>query len=119
MATGSNTWTVHSLSPGLHSLLARFRGELGNLFGSRLEELRLYGSYARGEAHEESDVDVLVVLDWVEPGDWDAIFGVVGALWLDTDLRISPTILDAATAAKWRAQQRPLMKDIDRQGLPV
>src|SRR5690606_38370813 len=37
-------------------------------FGSRVVDLRLFGSTARGEAHEESDVDIAVVLDTV---DWD------------------------------------------------
>lgn len=32
-------------------------------YGSRLERLVLFGSYARGEARPDSDIDVLVVLD--------------------------------------------------------
>lgn len=32
-------------------------------FGERLEAVWLYGSRARGERHEESDVDVMVVVD--------------------------------------------------------
>jgi predicted nucleotidyltransferase len=39
--------------------LARFRNTLEGRFGGRLRELILYGSYARGEANEDSDVDVL------------------------------------------------------------
>lgn len=31
----------------------------------RLQEVMLFGSWVRGEAHEESDVDLLVVLDEV------------------------------------------------------
>ncbi len=32
------------------------------LYGERLAKLILYGSYARGKAHEQSDIDFLVVL---------------------------------------------------------
>ena len=32
-------------------------------YGDRLQEVVLFGSWARGQAHEESDVDLLVVLD--------------------------------------------------------
>lgn len=39
------------------------------LYGDRLVRLVLYGSHARGEAHDASGVDVLVVLDGpVQPG---------------------------------------------------
>ena len=41
------------------ALRDRFR----DAFGDRLHQLVLYGSYARGDATPESDIDVLVVLD--------------------------------------------------------
>ncbi len=46
------------LAPLLHDLRAR----LDALYGERLARLILFGSHARGEAREDSDVDVLVVL---------------------------------------------------------
>ncbi len=46
----------------LRPLLADLSAALTDLYGERLTRLVLYGSHARGEAHDESDVDVLVVL---------------------------------------------------------
>jgi predicted nucleotidyltransferase len=51
------------LPPSVAASLARFRESLVEKFGARLRELVLFGSYARGEANEDSDVDVLVVID--------------------------------------------------------
>lgn len=38
---------------------------LNDAYGRRLVDVVLFGSWVRGEAHEESDVDLLVVLDEV------------------------------------------------------
>jgi len=38
---------------------------LADAYGDRLRQVVLFGSWARGEAHEESDVDLVVVLDHV------------------------------------------------------
>jgi uncharacterized protein len=36
---------------------------LKDAYGERLADVVMFGSWARGEAHEESDVDLIVVLD--------------------------------------------------------
>lgn len=46
--------------------------KLTGRFGPRLLFLGLQGSYGRGEANENSDIDVAVVLDRVELADLDA-----------------------------------------------
>jgi len=48
--------------PNLSEILARLKAELQRRYGERLAEVRLFGSQAREEATEESDIDVLVVL---------------------------------------------------------
>lgn len=47
----------------IRKLLAELKTGLQAIYGSRLKGLYLFGSYARGEQEEGSDVDVLVVLD--------------------------------------------------------
>lgn len=36
--------------------------KLAALYGSRLKSVYLYGSYARGEADDDSDIDIAVIL---------------------------------------------------------
>ena len=43
-------------------LAREFRERLAEVYGERLKGVYLYGSYARGEATEDSDIDVAVVL---------------------------------------------------------
>lgn len=51
------------LPADLEKVLCRLERGLGDLYGERYRGLVLYGSYARGEAHDESDVDLLVLLE--------------------------------------------------------
>lgn len=41
----------------------QFRDELRRRYGERIKDLRLYGSKARGDDHDESDIDVLVLIE--------------------------------------------------------
>jgi predicted nucleotidyltransferase len=49
--------------PQLTEILNRLRTYLQGLYGDRLERLVLFGSQARAEADDDSDIDVMVVLD--------------------------------------------------------
>ena len=48
-----------------------FLSRLKETFGPRLLFLGLQGSYGRGEANEDSDIDVVCVLDRVDLADLD------------------------------------------------
>jgi predicted nucleotidyltransferase len=49
-------------------ILARLKRELAALYGTRLKQVLLYGSRACGDHRNDSDYDVLVVLEG--PLDW-------------------------------------------------
>jgi Uncharacterised protein family (UPF0158)/Nucleotidyltransferase domain len=46
--------------------------DLRGLYGDRLREVLLFGSWARGDAHPESDIDLLIVLDRLD-SPWDEL----------------------------------------------
>jgi predicted nucleotidyltransferase len=48
--------------PDIEAIVHEAATALRDLYGDRLRQVLLYGSYARGEADEESDIDLLVVL---------------------------------------------------------
>lgn len=88
-------------------------------FGTELLEMRLFGSWARGEAHEDSDVDVFVLLRTLTDDQWRDVVNEAAAVGLQLDLTVSPTIFDLARFQAWRRQERGLVMDIERQGIPV
>jgi uncharacterized protein len=88
-----------ALTPAqLEALSTEVKRVLTELYGDRLDRVILYGSYARGDFHNESDVDYLVVLrdDEVKTGKEIFYMGdKIGGLSFDYDLFISakPTSL--------------------------
>ena len=64
-------------------------------------------------------MDVAVVLEQL---DWRTRCDVIDLatdIGLERDLRISLTLFDRATFARWRAQERPLVMDIENDGVPL
>lgn len=55
----------------IESYLSRLTGLLQARFGGRLMYVGLQGSYLRGEANENSDIDVMVILDELNVADLD------------------------------------------------
>jgi len=47
----------------LSTVLSDFVTECRTVFSETLCDVRLFGSYARGDQNEESDIDIMVILD--------------------------------------------------------
>jgi hypothetical protein len=76
-----------------HEVAREAAKDLRSLYGDRLRQVILFGSWARGDAHPESDIDLLVVLDQMESA-WDELRRMDPILWrhsLQSDTVISAT----------------------------
>jgi predicted nucleotidyltransferase len=101
--------------PGWREALARFVTEVRRVYGERLDRVVLYGSRARGEAVNGSDVDTLVILDRCE--DFWAEFDRVKAI----ATRVSDThdvVISALPVGheQFERDQRPLLVNARREG---
>lgn len=63
-----------------HEVARQAAEELRGLYGDRLRQVLLFGSWARGDANPESDIDLLVVLDKTE-SVWDELRMMDSILW--------------------------------------
>lgn len=107
-------------------LLASERAALDQLcgwlrarFDRRLRRMTLFGSRARGEGDEESDLDVLVVVDDLTPSEAREISYLAGDILTDHDVLVSPLALSQVWFDELRARERRIVAEIDRDGVPL
>ncbi len=98
--------------------LDQFTDELRGLYGSQLDSIILYGSRARGDADETSDVDTLVLLDpcpdfWRE---FNRISPIASRISLEHDVVISALPADSTAFEKTAS---PLFLNAHREGIRV
>jgi len=104
----------------IKDILAELKQALQGHYGDRLVKLILYGSHARGEATEDSDVDVLVVLKEMCPGgasrEIDATCDMVYEL--NVKYGVLLTLLPI-TVEKYENYNSPLLLNVREDGVVV
>jgi predicted nucleotidyltransferase len=99
----------------LELFVSRLRADLG----PAVRDLRLFGSQARGDADEDSDIDVLVALDRVDPDRRRRVLDLAGDVLAETCRLISPTVIDDQGLARWERLGHPLWNAIREEGVPL
>lgn len=114
----SRSAATNVLPVDLKVLLERLSRTLRGLYGERYRGLVLYGSYARGEAHEGSDVDLLLLLDGeVEPSrELRRAQEVKWPLALEAGYAVS--LLPLSVQAYERSED-PFIRNAREEGIPA
>lgn len=98
-------------------IVADLRSRLHDCSGTELREIRVFGSFARGEAGVESDLDLLVVLTTDDIATRRIVYDLAGDLTAQYGICVSPTVF---ADERWRAAVRaglPLARAIERDGV--
>ena len=99
--------------------LTRFKSALQSFLKDNLLSLRLFGSRARGEGTEESDLDVLVVVQKKDR----AICRRIVEESLEVDLaygtNVAPTILSAEEYQRNREYRTPFYRNVEGEGVSL
>jgi predicted nucleotidyltransferase len=103
----------------LRAPLATLQQRLAARFGGRLRDLRLLGSWARGEAHRDSDIDVCAIVDGLTDRERDEAVDIAWTVIRDTLLPLELLAFSTEHFERMRRREMPLAEDVDREGLPL
>lgn len=107
------------INPAIEPIVREFKAALQVLYGERLRDVVLFGSYARGDYDEESDIDLMVLLNDETINTYAELFRL-SDYTLDFILRYGKAISVLPTPVK-RYQQSfgPVYQNARREGVFV
>ena len=92
-----------------------FVQKLKEKFGDRVESIIVFGSYARGESKEESDIDVLIVGDI----KLDDVIDVAYPIFLKYGVYISPIVMSRGYFEMLKAEKTGFIENVLKEGITL
>ena len=105
----------------LQDINSKIASEYRNVFGKDLKKVFLFGSYARGDYDQESDIDYTAIVAgerYALQKKMDEIWDYSASLGLENNVVISPGIIPEDEFEKYRATL-PYYQNIDKEGIGV
>ena len=103
----------------MQNLIQQYISEIKKIYGSHLQRIILYGSYARGDFGPDSDIDIMILLD-ISDLELKAYSQELSYMTydfnLDNDLDIKPIVKSEAHFRKW-VENYPFYANIHKEGV--
>ncbi|NJD78101.1 MAG: nucleotidyltransferase domain-containing protein [Candidatus Methanoperedens sp.] len=102
----------------IEEILKKAKSTLQKIYGKRLKGIILYGSYARGEAVEGSDIDLIVLLDNMQNpiDELEKCSNEIHQLDFAYDTLISVIPFDLK---QFNSRKLPIILNAKKEGIPI
>jgi uncharacterized protein len=100
----------------IRKLMKELKEGLVRIYGDKLKAVYLYGSYARGDARTDSDIDVMIVLNNYKSygKEIDRTGKLTSNLSLEYGISISRVLMKEM---QWKSSDTPLLRNIRMDGI--
>ena len=109
------------INPNLMPITTEISRNAQNILGDRLHKIIIYGSRARGDYHEWSDLDIMVLADYDEQerrSYENALVGVANDLGLEYDIIVS-MMLNNVKLFMSRLEISPFYRNVMSEGVEI
>jgi predicted nucleotidyltransferase len=101
------------------AILQELKRSLQSFLGDQLANVVLFGSMARGNYHDESDIDVAVIVRELTRRLKSQILDEVANLELKHHMPLSVLVLSEEEFNRLKKRERRIALDIEREGIPL
>lgn len=105
----------------IRNILLVFSGQVKNILGNKLSKVIVYGSYARGDYRENSDVDVMILTklnDTEIKKITPIIYDIAYDIELEKGIHISVVIKNEEQFEYW-VDTLPFYRNVSREGVEI
>jgi len=103
------------------NIVHKFAKQVRGIYGNSLKKVLVYGSYARGDYQENSDVDIMILVD-VDDDEIKKRFNTVCDLAYEYELEygivISALVKNEEHFTKW-SKSLPFYQNVMREGVTI
>ena len=102
----------------IRKLMKELKEGLVRIYGDRLKAVYLYGSYARGDYRQGSNVNVMILLSDYR-NYWEELrrsTELASDISLEYDVTVSRLIMKEI---QWKESDMPVLRNIHKEGVPA
>lgn len=109
------------MSQNLDEILKRYVDDVHNIYGEQLKAVILYGSYARGDFGQDSDIDIMILVDLSDDeirSKGHTLSDITFDYNFDNELEIMPIVKNQEHFYKW-IRAYPFYNNIKNEGVEL